>query len=857
MSAPTTVPELLALIRGSGVLDPYRLEAFLADHPALPDSAQALTGALIQTGLLTMFQAERLLQGKSRGFVIGGYRILDRLGIGGSSQVFLAEHQKTGRRVAIKAMPLDAGEDPTVVERFRREARAAARLDHLNIVRAQDIGSVGRMHFIVMEFVDGTDLRTLVERSGQLSPTRAAQCGRQVAQALQYIHQAGLIHRGIKPSHLILDRSGLVKLTGLGLARFCRPPIDPSQRGARARGVLDYLAPEQVEDGVEVDIRTDIYGLGATLYFLLVGHPPFQPGSVTNKSTRAQMLKPEDIHQLRPEVPEGLATVVRRMMAKSSAQRYQTPHEVVAALTPWETERAPVTTDKNQRPLRNEARPQQRPPQVPALPNHEPPRGEARPKPRSVRSEPQPRSVRSEPQPNQRLPQNQPPAQAQPLRPVPAAPGINGILPPPAPERSVPRPTVEPPVPRPRADRARGLRYANNRPEAVRPVPMPLDNGRPAWAGTPRSRPPAPRRWGRFLSTLLGLGLVFGLAGGGAFWYVSGRPKGPGPRVAVEQPDPDRDPGLICTFTGHTSRVEAVAWSPDGSQLLSGSQGGELFLWDPKTFARLRRTTFPQLEGGVSSLAWSPDGRYVVTGGRQESVRLWNAEDKALKRVLPEEVASWNTGVAFSPDSRWVVSCCNPGAVRIQDIEIGDRVTTCGRPADLRRPWCSVAVSRDGKYVLAGGADGTLVSYDAKKGTEVRRFVGHQKAICRVACSPTRDYLASCGSDGQVILWDMGTGQEVRRFTGHTDCVEWVGFSPDGRFLLTTEGATGPAGKIGPDQGLRLWEVSSGKELHRFGGIPEKVHCAAFSPDGRMVAAGCGDKSVRLYHVGKITAPGR
>jgi serine/threonine protein kinase len=340
MPAPTSTDDLLALIRGSGLLDGARLEAFLAGQSDDFDAPRTLAVALIKAGLLTQYQAERLLEGRSRGFVIGDYTILDRLGAGGGGLVFLGEHRTAGCRVAIKILTPDAGQDAKALARFRREGRAVAYLDHPNIVRAYDIGSSGTIHYLVMEFVDGSNFQDLVDQSGPLSPGQAAHYARQAAEALQHLHQAGLVHRDIKPSNLLLDRSGVVKLLDLGLARFCQDLGDrlTSLQGAGVMGSADYLSPEQALDSHSVDIRTDIYGLGATLYFLLVGRPLFPGATVAQKLLWVQLREPEDVRQLRPEIPEGLAVVVRRMMAKRPKDRYQTPQEVVDALAACEEE---------------------------------------------------------------------------------------------------------------------------------------------------------------------------------------------------------------------------------------------------------------------------------------------------------------------------------------------------------------------------------------------------------------------------------------------------------------------------------------------------------------------------------------
>src|SRR5262245_44231777 len=264
MAAPSTVAEFLDLLAQSELIQPATLEhyrqlmttgAIAADDPA------ELARLLVQEGLLTRFHAGQLLLGSHRKFCIGKYRVLDQIGSGGMAKIFLCEHQHMRHRVAIKVLPAAKAKDPSALERFYREARAIAALDHPNIIRATDIDRFGDVHFLVMEYVEGPNLEDVVKRQGPLGAAETIRYLRHAALGLQHAFDAGLVHRDIKPSNLILDRSGTVKILDLGLARFFRDEKDDlSQRfNEKVLGTADYLAPEQAEEAHKVDIRADIY----------------------------------------------------------------------------------------------------------------------------------------------------------------------------------------------------------------------------------------------------------------------------------------------------------------------------------------------------------------------------------------------------------------------------------------------------------------------------------------------------------------------------------------------------------------------------------------------------------------------
>ncbi|HKB01824.1 MAG TPA: serine/threonine-protein kinase [Gemmataceae bacterium] len=334
MPAPTTIHDFLDVCRKSGVIEEESLTTITGPAASSPVAAAK---ALIRTGALTKFQAAQLLAGKYKGLRFDRLKILDRIGSGGMGTVFLCEHTGLRKQVAVKVLPPDQAGDEGTRERFFREARAAAALDHPNIVRVHDMNSSGGVHYIVMEYVDGQDLQTLVNKYGAMPHTRACTYIAQAALGLQHAFEKGLVHRDIKPANLLVDKEGVVKILDMGLARFNEDDKDnltaKYDKGA-VLGTADYMAPEQVTASSEVDIRADVYSLGVTLYALINGKPPFG-GTSTQKLMGHQAVKATSLTEVRREVPKSLSAVVARMMAKDPNDRFQTPAEVVEALTPW------------------------------------------------------------------------------------------------------------------------------------------------------------------------------------------------------------------------------------------------------------------------------------------------------------------------------------------------------------------------------------------------------------------------------------------------------------------------------------------------------------------------------------------
>ena len=351
MPAPATVSEFLELVRKSGLAPETKLNDLLVRHRSTgtPQSVDQVAAQLVHDAQLTFFQAKQLKLGRYKRFTIGSkYRLLELIGAGGMGAVYLCEHTLMKRLVALKVLPVEKLDDQSNLERFYREARAVAALDHPNIVRAYDIDQYEKLHFLVMEYVDGASLQEIIARYAMekkaFDPVRTAHYIAQAAVGMQHAHELGMVHRDIKPGNVLLDRSGVIKVLDMGLARFFNKQQDSVTEKYDEKCVLgtaDYLAPEQAVSNV-VDVRADIYSLGGTFYFMLTGQTPFPEGTIAAKLVAHQTREPRAVETFRSDVPAGILAVLRKMMAKDANARYQQPIEVAEALAEWAD--APVAT---------------------------------------------------------------------------------------------------------------------------------------------------------------------------------------------------------------------------------------------------------------------------------------------------------------------------------------------------------------------------------------------------------------------------------------------------------------------------------------------------------------------------------
>lgn len=334
MSAISSDLDFLELVRKSRLLSDEVIRKYQHDYPQTLGDPALISATMLKVGLITNFQCKVLLSGKHHGFILGPYKVMELIGRGGMGRIFLAEHMTLHRRVAIKALQSEKARNHELLQRFYREARAVAALDHPNIVKIFDVNEESGTHFLVMEYVSGRTLKQIIAK-GPLSYQKAVRYIIKTATGLKHAHEKGFVHRDIKPDNIIVSNEGIVKILDMGLARSLNGDGDNLTKMLNPNAVygsVDYISPEQSIGGT-VDARSDLYSLGATLFALITGSPPFS-GTAAQILVSHQLTKVPDLSRLVPGVPPQLNVIVAKLMAKQPEKRYRSAAEVIDALLP-------------------------------------------------------------------------------------------------------------------------------------------------------------------------------------------------------------------------------------------------------------------------------------------------------------------------------------------------------------------------------------------------------------------------------------------------------------------------------------------------------------------------------------------
>lgn len=809
------------------------------------------------------------------------FEILQLLGKGGMGAVYKARHKVMNRLVALKIINAELVKNANSVERFHREVRAAAKLQHANIVTAYDADQAGSTHFLVMEYVEGTDLAKYVQAKGPLPVAHACHFIRQAALGLQHAHEAAMVHRDIKPHNLMLTAGGLVKIMDFGLARLPREgATQASLTGENVlMGTADYIAPEQATHAHAADIRADIYGLGCTLFHLLAGRPPFA-GATPVQKIAAHLMSSPPLHELPATTPPDLRSVLAKMLEKDPAQRYQTPAEVAAALSAFV--RKPQAAKK--------------PGPAPAAPSPAPILSPALPVATPVM-----------------------PASAQANRTEILARRPQGAL-------GVRKAVLGSAA----AIVAAGLlflafksffRSSGPGDEDLTVVQKDLEKlalpGRPL----PKTRKQLLAFHREFLGT--GHGVQAAKLLSQLKWAADSlQREGVSPNELRIAGDGDKaPPGLVAVLGDgrmkdwYGMHHHAIALHPDGKILATGTQKA-VRLWELDT-GRLLHVIPTDLAFcfGVP-LAFSPDGRWLAFSPHNGAGQLWDLKDEKLGRKFPCDNNGWTSGAAFSPDSKLVAFGGFAHPNHIWNVETGEKV------ADLEGNGIGtkVAFTRNGKYFLSCGENTYVHIWEVSKWTELRKveekakvfwmalsadsqvvalsgeWVGVKirdiatgelkstiadfrgggamvafgeervlametqtpgslnlvdaatdKVFARLSVPrPGNEWIASAFSkDGKTLatfdyavrLWDAPDWKE-RRWPGrHTSVVFGVACSPDGQFLASCSA----------DQTTMLWDMASGQPRGALEGHEGGVRSVAFSPDGKTIVTCGDDKTVRVW----------
>jgi serine/threonine-protein kinase len=733
---PRTGDAVLELVRRAELADDDVLDGFLTRSGPIPSTASDTATQLVQAGILTPFQARLILLGKYKGFKLGPYRILNQIGAGGMGQVFLAEHTGLRRRVALKVLPARQALDPGNVARFYREARAAAALDHPNIVRAHDVACDKGTHFLVLEYIDGQTLDRKLAASGRLPVGEAVGYAVQAAAGLQHAHEKGVAHRDIKPANLLAGRDGVVKILDMGLAHFFQDDSDnvTQQYGGGVMGTADYAAPEQLLDD-PADHRADIYNLGATLYHLVTGRLPFG-GTTTAKLVAHQLAAVPPAHDVCPDVPDELSAVLEKMMAKSPADRHQSAAEVVDALLPFVE-----TPDPSGRPS-----------------GKLPPIAAAAVSQSTARLQKAIDEARA--------------AEARRRKRLLLA-GLAGavLLVAGAAALAVyAQRTGEPEQGKHEPDAPTGSPTAGGQPEVLT-LAYRLDVGPKTGVETAVFTPD-----GRYLlvSGNDKLVHVFDAADGRPVRTLEGHAgnvramalvPGGGPRLLTAGTDKtiklwDYEAGgaPLRGFDGQGAYVTEVAPLPDGKRFLAAADNGTIWMWDLDSGEVLKKYEPAKL--AVYALAVTRDGKRAVAG-------TWESKRNAAK---PGEDLS-----KLPPVHVWWF-----------DVESGEE----GRRVPVAASVAHVRLSPDDKFVAFGTADG-VTTWELDTG-RLRAFAGATKRVTCATFSKDGRHVLSTGYDNALHIWEVATGKPVTVEPGMPGQGFNIGLSPDGRRAAVV-GANGGA----------------------------------------------------------------
>jgi WD40 repeat protein/serine/threonine protein kinase/Tfp pilus assembly protein PilF len=769
---------------------------------------------------------------------LGQYQIVGVVGHGGMGEVYLGYEEGLRRQVAIKVLPPLLARNPSLVERFRQEAGAAGQLSHPNVVPIYFIGEEDGRHYFVMKYVEGESLEQRLDRFGRLPVPEVVDLLEQALLGLQAAHAAGLIHRDLKPANLLWERkTGRVLLTDFGLVKVDRGP------GLTSSGVLlgtvEYMAPEQTR-GKMLDCRADLYSLGVLTYRMLAGQLPFSASSPTALLFQHAYAVPEPLTRYAPDLPADLVKLVEGLLRKSPADRYADCSEVLAELRRLQAGE-PLRGPRGSAPSAAVCLPSL--PSLPAAPVVPagwrmrvhgwllPRRLLARQTTTMLEIDAALEQYRQRKEQLAGLL-----AEGQATADDLAAQAAGYRL---AADTARQHPTAGVEV-----EQALGLAEsleveAEQQRRHLEPIRAELIAVEETLARLTGQRDLLQARLKHFPQRAMHPRRRLPLWVGGivilllAVWLL-GRPA---PRTEIP-PAPTSlspaaaplPPGLVQSFSGHNGDVWFVTVSPDGRYLLSGSQTGELFLWNRETGQLVRR--FVGHENAVHSGVFSPDSRRVLSSACDQTVRVWDVETGRLEHTLREH-RNWVSRVVLSPDSRRALSGGWDGLLCLWDLDSGKLLTSIpGHTAPIE----GLAFLPDGKRALSTSQDHTLRLWDLERRAEVYRA---SAPVAQLALFPNGGWALTGGRDNVLRLWSVETGQELTRLKGHSMFACTVAITPDGRRALSGS----------HDKSVRVWDLVTGKTLHTFTGHTGEVWRVAVTPDGSQAASASADGTVRLWRL--------
>jgi len=795
------------------------------------------------------------------------YEILRELGRGGMGIVYLTKNKLMDRLEVLKVLNKDLLNHPGAVERFLREIRAAARLSHPNVVVAYSALQLGDLLVFAMEYIDGEDLHAVVKARGPLPVVNACQYVQQAAIGLQHAFEKGMVHRDIKPQNLILAREGkrhIVKILDFGLAKATREKTDDTGLTGEGQmmGTPDYMAPEQSLDAASADIRADVYGLGCTLFYLLTGAPPFRGKSLAAIIMAHQSTEAPPLNQVRAEVSEELSAVVRKMMAKEPAQRYQTPAEVVKALGiagKLAAKGTPTKSPPDPSPPRPEVEPSAKHDRtiVPAS-------GAAHP---TMRGDEMPSVLaRAIPAAKTILPGGARPSKSgRNCLPMAWRTGligtavtvvlllgliglwVGGVFQGKTKEGTIGRENVpadaevvadgETLIPRDREEETPRIPERRTPAEPPKtPPPAPVEEPKKTSPPVPLQPPEKSKERTQPVPAAVRVA-EYDLTGGHRFVHFGKA----GIRVVLAFNDHEQEQFFARVYdltTGqaltpplkHYAELILALLSPDGKHVVTASHDGMTRVWDAAT----GEVITPPLKldaPGYYSASFSPDSKRVVTAGSDLTARVCDATTgKEVCPPLKHEMSVRRA--SFSPDGLRVVTASDDKTARVWDAATGEVITP---PLKHDGAVHGASFSPDSKRVVTFGEDKTARVWDAKIGKEVCPPLKHDYQIFHASFSPDGKRVVTA-SYFAVRVWNAATGEETTPPLRHAEGVSHAAFSPDGKRVVTASN----------DRTARLWDTATGMEATPPLQHEDWVRHASFSPDGKRVVT-AGTQTARIW----------